>query len=196
MNTPNKLTIARMIAVPVFMAVLLLETLIPEAYLYTRAIAGLIFVAACVTDTIDGRMARKYNLVTNFGKFLDPLADKLLVLSALICLVRLDMMLFGAWVTVIILLRELTVTSLRLLANKNDGTVIAASIRGKLKTVLQMVAIGTYLFQDGVGAIFGIEFRLWGVSLADVVMLAAVAMTVISGIDYLKTYSEYIDPKK
>ena len=196
MNTPNKLTIARIVAVPVFMAVLLLEIFFPDAKLVTRFAAGLIFVAAAVTDAIDGRMARKYNLVTNFGKFLDPLADKMLVLSALICFVRLDMMFIGEWIAVIILLREFMVTSLRLLANTGDGTVIAASIWGKMKTVLQMIAIGTYLFQDGVGAVLGFESRVWEISLGDVVMLAAVVMTILSGIDYLKSYSQYIDPKK
>lgn len=196
MNTPNKLTIARIIMVPVFMAVLLLETVFPSAYVWTRFFAGLVFVAAAVTDAIDGNMARKYNLITDFGKFLDPLADKMLVLSALICFVRLDMMLFGVWMTVIVLLREFLVTSLRLVAKDGDGLVIAASVWGKLKTILQMVAVCTYLFQDLASMILGFEFRLFGVSLADVIMLAATAMTVISGLDYLKTYAPYIDPKK
>ena len=120
----------------------------------------------------------------------------MLVLSALICFVRLDMMLFGVWMTVIVLLREFLVTSLRLVAKDGDGLVIAASIWGKLKTILQMVAICTYLFQDLVGMIVGFDFRLLGVSLADVIMIAATAMTVFSGLDYLKTYAPYIDPKK
>ena len=196
MNTPNKLTIARICAVPVIMAVLLIETFWQGGYLFTRTAAGVLFVAAAITDTIDGRMARKYNLITDFGKFLDPLADKMLVLSILICFVRLKMMFLGAFVTAIILLREFLVTSLRLVANNADGNVIAASILGKLKTITQMIAIGTYLFQDVVGKIVGFEFRLWKISLADVVMLAAVALTILSGLDYMKKYAKYIDPKK
>ena len=196
MNTPNKLTIARICAVPVIMAVLLLETFWPNGYLFTRTAAGVLFIAAAITDTIDGRMARKYNLITDFGKFLDPLADKMLVLSILICFVRLDMMFLGAFLTAIILLREFLVTSLRLVANNADGNVIAASIWGKLKTITQMVAIGTYLFQDVVGKIVGFEFRVWQISLADVIMLIAVALTILSGLDYMKKYAKYIDPKK
>lgn len=197
MNTPNKLTIARICAVPVVMAVLLLELWLPDTWApFTRAFAGLLFVAAAITDAIDGNMARKYNLITDFGKFLDPLADKMLVLSILICFVRLDVMVAGVWVTAIILLREFLVTSLRLVANKAEGEVIAASLWGKLKTVLQMIAIGTYLFQDIVGKIVGLEFRLWGISLGDVIMLAAVVMTVLSGLDYMKSYAKFIDPRK
>lgn len=197
MNTPNKLTIVRICAVPVLMAVLLLELWLPVTWApFTRALAGLLFVAAAITDSIDGNMARKYNLITDFGKFLDPLADKMLVLSILICFVRLDVMFLGVWVTAIILLREFLVTSLRLVANKAEGEVIAASLWGKLKTVLQMVAIGTYLFQDLVGKIVGFEFRVWEISLADVIMLAAVVMTIVSGLDYMKSYAKYIDPRK
>lgn len=197
MNTPNKLTIARICAVPVVMAVLLLELWLPDTWApFTRAFAGLLFVAAAITDAIDGNMARKYNLITDFGKFLDPLADKMLVLSILICFVRLDVMVAGVWVTAIILLREFLVTSLRLVANKAEGEVIAASLWGKLKTVLQMIAIGTYLFQDIVGKIAGFEFRLWGISLGDVIMLAAVVMTILSGLDYMKSYAKFIDPRK
>ncbi len=196
-NTPNKLTVARICAVPLVMAVLLLELLLPASFApWTRAVAGLLFLAAAITDAIDGNMARKYNLITDFGKFLDPLADKMLVLSILICFVRLDMMFLGEWLTAIILLREFLVTSLRLVANKAEGEVIAASVWGKLKTVLQMVAIGTYLFQDAVGTVAGFEFRVWQISLADVFMLAAVVMTVLSGLDYMKSYAKYIDPRK
>jgi len=196
MNTPNKLTIARICAVPVIMAILLLETLWEGGSLFTRTAAGVLFIAAAVTDTVDGKMARKYNLVTDFGKFLDPLADKMLVLSLLICFVRLDMMFLGAWMTAIILLREFTVTSLRLVANNADGNVIAASIWGKLKTVTQMIAIGTYLFQDVVGKIIGVSLRVWQISLADAIMLVAVVLTILSGLDYLKKYAKYIDPRK
>lgn len=193
LNTPNKLTILRILLVPVFMAVLLLESIMPENYIWTRFIAGLIFLAASITDCIDGNLARKHNLITNFGKFLDPLADKMLVSAALICFVALKMMEIGTVITIIILTREFLVTSLRLVANAGDGTVIAASISGKVKTVLQMVAICTFLFQDAVGFVLGFPLAVGEITLGDVVMWAAVIMTVISGISYMKTYSKYIN---
>lgn len=193
MNTPNKLTLIRVLMVPIFLFVLLLEMVFPDWATGTRAIAGLIFIAASVTDMIDGRMARKYNLVTNFGKFLDPLADKLLVAAALVGLTGLGMMHFGVWITVIILAREFLVTSLRLVANTGDGTVIAASPAGKLKTIFQMVAISVFLLQDAVGALLGVEMHVFGVTLGDVLMWIAVVLTIWSGWQYLHTYKRYID---
>ncbi len=196
LNTPNKLTVARMAMVPVFMAVLLLEIWVPDWSVFTRAFAGVIFSAAAITDAVDGRMARKYNLITDFGKFLDPIADKMLVLSALICFVRLDMMFLGEWLTVIIILREFAVSALRLVVSREGGEVVSASIWGKLKTVLQMAAVITYLFQDAVGSILGVSLRVWEISLADLVMISAVVMTLISGYKYLESYYPYIDPAK
>ena len=130
MNLPNKLTVARIIMVP-FFVVFLVNVTIPHHFL----IAGLIFALASFTDLLDGKIARKRNLVTNFGKFLDPLADKILVISALVCFVNL-----GLWFVLIIIAREFMVTSIRLIA-VNTGEVIAANIWGKAKTVSQMVAI-------------------------------------------------------
>lgn len=133
MNTPNKLTLLRIILVPFFVAVLLI-TALPHNFL----IAGLIFAAASLTDLFDGRLARKNNQVTDFGKFADPLADKILVLSALICFVELGIV--GAVPVIIILFRELMVTSMRLIA-ANKGEVVAANLWGKSKTVSQIAAI-------------------------------------------------------
>ena len=132
MNLPNKLTVARIIMVP-FFVVFLVNVTIPHHFL----IAGLIFALASFTDLLDGKIARKRNLVTNFGKFLDPLADKILVISAL-CFVNLG--LAELWFVLIIIAREFMVTSIRLIA-VNTGEVIAANIWGKAKTVSQMVAI-------------------------------------------------------
>ena len=123
MNLPNKLTIFRMVLVPFFVAAVLWESL-PHHYL----IAFLIFAAASYTDHLDGKIARRDNLITNFGKFMDPLADKILVISALVCFVSLD--LTNVWFVVIIIAREFMVTSIRLLAAER-GLVIAANIWGK-----------------------------------------------------------------
>ena len=133
MNTPNKLTTIRIIMAPIFMAILLINK-IPHNYL----IALLFFIVASITDLIDGRLARKNHQVTTYGKFLDPVADKILVLSALMGFVQLDIT--SAWVPLIVVTREFIVTSVRLLASA-QGNVIAANIWGKVKTVIQLVAI-------------------------------------------------------
>ena len=134
MNTPNKLTVARMILVP-FLVVFLLTGWGGEA---NRWICLAIFVAASVTDWFDGHLARKYNLITNFGKFMDPLADKLLVCSAMICMIEVDKL--PAWVVIIIIGREFIISGFRLIAAEN-GIVIAANYWGKFKTVSQMIMI-------------------------------------------------------
>ena len=133
MNLPNKLTLMRIILVPFFAAAMLIEA-IPYRFL----IALVIFAAASITDMLDGKIARKYNMVTDFGKFADPLADKILVISALLCFVQLG--LCDCVAVIIVLFREFAVTSIRLIA-ASKGKVIAANIWGKVKTVTQMVAI-------------------------------------------------------
>ena len=133
MNLPNKLTIFRVILIPFFIIALLVPG-IPAG----NWIALAIFIVASLTDLLDGKIARKYNLVTNFGKFMDPLADKLLVCSALICLVELSRI--PSWMVVIIIAREFTISGFRLIAADN-GVVIAASYWGKFKTTFQMIAV-------------------------------------------------------
>ena len=135
MNLPNKLTILRIIMIPFFVLALLAEG---GANMPYRYIAAVIFIPASFTDMLDGNIARKYNLVTNFGKFMDPLADKLLVCSALICLVELGKL--PAWMVIIIISREFIISGFRLVASDN-GVVIAASYWGKFKTVFQMVSV-------------------------------------------------------
>ena len=134
MNLPNKLTIARVIMIPFFVFFLLIN---PESTAL-RIIADIIFIAASLTDMADGKIARKYNLVTNFGKFMDPLADKLLVCSAMICLIQTKQL--AAWFVIIIVAREFIISGFRLIAAEN-GIVLAANIFGKLKTVSQMIMI-------------------------------------------------------
>lgn len=185
MNTPNKLTLLRIILVPFFVAFLMISA-IPYHFLW----ALILFIAAAVTDSIDGKLARKYNLVTNFGKFLDPLADKVLVFSALICFIELG--LIGSVMVVIIMAREFLVTSLRLVA-VNSGKVIAASIWGKLKTVSQMVSIVVILTLQAFIELFGIFDPSVALLVGEVLMWIATALTLISGVEYLWSNRKYIN---
>ena len=140
MNLPNKLTILRTVMIPFFILFLYTDWF----HGYDKIIAAVIFIAASLTDMLDGKIARKYNLVTNFGKFMDPLADKLLVCSALIALVDLNKI--AAWIVIIIIAREFIISGFRLVASDN-GVVIAASYWGKFKTTFQMLMI-IYLVVD------------------------------------------------
>ena len=155
-----------MLAIPVFIPVLLF------GHYY---ISAAIFALAALTDMLDGKIARKYGLVSDFGKIMDPLADKLLVASALVCLVELGDV--PAWMVIIILAREFTVTGLRTIAAAS-GVVIAAEMTGKIKTVLQMTAITALLLQNW-------PFNYIGVPFAYIMLLAAVVMTVVSGAEYI-----------
>ena len=189
MNLPNKLTVARIIMVP-FFVVFLVNVTIPHHFL----IAGLIFALASFTDLLDGKIARKRNLVTNFGKFLDPLADKILVISALVCFVNLGLAEF--WFVLIIIAREFMVTSIRLIA-VNTGEVIAANIWGKAKTVSQMVAIVGILIMQYLQELINLSvmpsFTVGQFSSSTVFWFAgnvlvgiSTLFTIISGAIYLK----------
>ena len=188
MNTPNKLTLLRIVLVPFFILFLLADA-IPLHSLW----ALIVFAVASFTDLLDGKIARKQNLVTNFGKFLDPLADKVLVISGLICFVQMG--LSDAVVFVIIVAREFLVTSLRLVAVDN-GNVIAASGLGKIKTAFTMTAmVGVMLLlilKDF--AVLPAEFPLFLVS--EVLLWVAVVLTIISGVDYLVKNRSSINTKK
>lgn len=166
MNLPNKLTMFRVILIPVFIVVLM-TGLIADPL--NRYIGTLIFCVASFTDYLDGHIARKYNLVTNFGKFMDPLADKLLVSSALICMIEMGIL--PAWIVIIIISREFIITGFRLIAAEG-GLVIAASWWGKIKTVTQMIMIILLLL--GVQGI-----------IATILIFLATLFTVISGVDYI-----------
>lgn len=135
MNLPNKLTVLRVILIPFFVVSLMIENGANQTFRY---VAAAIFIIASLTDMLDGKIARKYNLVTNFGKFMDPLADKLLVCSALICLIQLGQL--PAWMVIIIVSREFIISGFRLVAAE-QGIVIAASYWGKFKTTFQMIAV-------------------------------------------------------
>ena len=192
MNLPNKLTIFRIILVPIMVAIpffnIQIEFLgIPLTYW----IMNLIFGVASYTDHLDGKIARKNNLVTTFGKFADPLADKILVLSAMLILVEAGNL--PAWIPVIVLFREFVVSGYRLIAVEKGGKVIAANIWGKIKTVTQMIAIILMFININNTNIFGafIKGNLEGMPLvinvlATVTMLVSVIATIFSGWSYIK----------
>ncbi|WP_288528118.1 CDP-diacylglycerol--glycerol-3-phosphate 3-phosphatidyltransferase [uncultured Secundilactobacillus sp.] len=179
MNLPNRLTIIRIFLIPIFLIILAvpmdwggvtwLSTMIPV----TQIVAAIIFAGASVTDLLDGQIARRRHLVTNFGKFADPLADKMIVMTAFVLLVEMGMA--PAWVVAIIVCRELAVTGLRLIVVENDGEVIAAAWPGKIKTTSQMLAIILLLLNDFLFP----DFRL-----GTILLYVCLFFTVYSGIDY------------
>ncbi len=167
MNLPNKLTIFRVILIIPFV-IIMLSDFLGDA---SKWVALAIFIIASLTDLLDGKIARKYNLITNFGKFMDPLADKLLVSAAMICLVEIGKI--PSWIVIVIISREFIISGFRLIASDN-GVVIAASYWGKFKTVFQMVMV-ILMIAD----ISQIQI------LTTVIMWVALVLTVISLIDYL-----------
>ena len=168
MNLPNKLTVLRVCMIPFFVVMLLLNGGENQTYRY---IAAAIFIVASLTDMLDGKIARKYNLVTNFGKFMDPLADKLLVCSALICLVDLKQL--PAWMVIVIISREIIISGFRLVASDN-GIVIAASYWGKFKTTFQMISVILLIVRIPALTV-----------LTQICVWTALVLTVISLVDYI-----------
>ena len=189
MTLANKLTIFRIILVPI-MAIIPYLNLQGDFFglPYTYFWMELIFIVASITDKLDGYIARSRNQVTTFGKFLDPLADKILVLTAMVLLVELGKI--PAWIPIIVLAREFLVSGYRLVAVEKGGKVIAASIWGKLKTVTQMIAIILVMFDSNPfaecfkGTLTGVDFGLN--LIATILMIISVIATVFSGIDYMK----------
>lgn len=196
MNLPNKLTLVRMILVPVFLLFISVES-IP----YGFTLATVVFAIAAYTDHLDGKIARRDNLITNFGKFMDPLADKLLVTSALIALV--DYNLIGAWIVVVIIAREFAVSGLRTIA-ASEGVVIAASMWGKIKTTTQIIAIISLLIKlISMKEAYMMDFFQSAPFLSSffkifppVMIYVAVFFTIMSGMDYFKNGWAYIDSNK
>lgn len=168
MNLPNKLTMGRIFAIPVFIVVFLLD------YRYAAAV---IFILAALTDMLDGHIARKNNLVTNFGKLMDPLADKLLVMSALICLAQIGDV--PGWMVIIILGREFIITGMRQVAAA-QGIVIAAGTTGKIKTITQMIAIPLLLLNN-----WPFSLLSFNLPMDTIFLWIALVMTVVSGTEYI-----------
>ena len=193
MNTPNKLTIARIIATPVFMAALMIEF----PYHYTAAL--LLFAGASLTDMIDGKMARKYGLITDFGKFLDPLADKMLTTAAFLGFIKMGIGWQVMWIAFIVLFREFLISSLRLVVVSSGGKVIAANIWGKCKTVSQMAGIIFALLAYALISDFGINgsgFVLACDIIISILFWVSAVLCIISGVIYLLDSKDYIDPSK
>ena len=209
MNTANKLTLARLIFVPIFLVVMLL----PESVISfgTSCIIGAaLFILASITDALDGKIARKYNMITDFGKFLDPLADKFMVIGALFVILYRFGEPLKFWfliLTIVIVFRELAVTAARLVASTSEGVVIAANMLGKLKTVFQIICISSALIETvlwpfvfktllGLDAKWLFEGFFIGYPVTVISLAATAVLTVWSGIVYISGCWKYIDPAK
>ena len=195
MNLPNKLTVLRMCLVPVIILVLLFPVNIA-----TNVLGAFIFLAASLTDMLDGKIARKQGLVTDFGKFMDPLADKFMVIAAMMCIIfrsHEEKLIFSVFMPLVLItvFRELAVTSIRLVAIKNANIVVAANIHGKVKTVTQIVCIMAALLEPVLARISFLSF----LGYYPITLLASAVtlfMTVWSGWIYLSTYWKYLDKVK
>lgn len=199
MNLANKLTIFRIILVPVMVVIPFFK--IPGEFLnipITMWIINFIFIIASITDKLDGYVARSRNQITAFGKFLDPIADKILVLAAMIILVEMNKL--PAWIPIIVLFREFIVSGYRLVAVENSGKVIAASIWGKLKTVTQMLAIIlAFIDTSYYGAMFTGEltgYAFWINSAMTIMMTISIIATIFSGYDYIKNWKDLFKESK
>ena len=189
MNLPNKLTLLRVILVPFFLAAMLIPESIAPDYV-SRIVAAVLFAVTALTDYADGKIARKYNLITNFGKFMDPLADKFMIIAALLgATAKYDYLRsVMVWVTLIVVFRELAVTSLRLIANNSSGKVIAAAWAGKVKTASQCVCIIAILIEPLIPfALFNQYYILTWISTAVMTFF-----TIYSGIEYFISYKDFL----
>ena len=205
MNLPNKLTLGRIIVIPIFV-IFLVYNFFEDANI-SRVIAALLFIAAAVTDFFDGYIARSKNLITDFGKFMDPLADKFLILGAMFAMCFSDYIFdyeavgfesiisvdvirnLFFWTAIVIVFRELAVTSMRLVVVSSNGAVIAASMLGKIKTCSQMVTVGAVILEPVIFRYFHGVFSLLAI-------IVTLIFTAVSGVDYLKTYWKYINTNK
>lgn len=194
LNTPNKLTVARIIITPLYLALILWETL-PHRFL----IATLVYSIAAITDAIDGKLARKNNQITNFGKLLDPIADKILTTSALLAFMQMG--LCNIWIVMIVLTREFTVASIRMIAAA-DGVVIPANFWGKLKTVSQMTFTIVIMLLGELYSILAIYSPVWYDKMPSLALISNILLwitailTVISGVIYVLDSKKVIDYTK
>ncbi|MBP3442091.1 MAG: CDP-diacylglycerol--glycerol-3-phosphate 3-phosphatidyltransferase [Clostridia bacterium] len=184
MNTPNKITVIRMFIAPLFLVIYLLN------YEHKMLVSAIIFAVGAVTDAIDGRLARKNNIVTNFGKFLDPIADKMLVTAGFLAL--MDDGLCNIWIVMFMLTREFAVTSVRLIAAA-QGVVIPANIGGKIKTVFQMVSLVAIMIIGEVSTMFELNLPLAIIS--NVLLGITAFISVVSGLVYILDSRKVIDFK-
>lgn len=202
MNLPNRLTVLRLIMVPVFIAVMVLPDSVVPA-LVTGIIGAFLFITAAVTDMLDGKIARKYGLITDFGKLMDPLADKFMVIGALTVIVyRYDTLRpVFIWALLVVVFRELAVTSLRLVASTSGGVVVPANMLGKIKTVSQIVCVSAAIIESMLYEIPFLRDFLPGwwtahVPLTYITCAAMTLFTVLSGVNYFRAMWKYLDPGK
>lgn len=204
MNLPNKLTVLRICLVPVFIVVMMLPASVLDP-LVSGLIGVAIFIVASLTDMLDGKIARKYGLVTDFGKLMDPLADKFMVIGALAVIVYRSgtnaLRLFFTLVLLVVIFRELAVTSLRLVASTSAGAVVAANMLGKIKTVMQIIFISTVFIEPALYAIPALNKLLpawWIVNVPLSYLTGGLTLlfTVWSGINYFIGMWKYLDPEK
>ena len=202
MNLPNKLTVLRILMVPVFVVVMMLPASLVSSTV-TGIVGVVLFILASLTDMLDGKIARKYNLITDFGKLMDPLADKFMVIGALTVIVyRYDSIRpFFIWALLLVVFRELAVTSLRLVASSSGGVVVAANMLGKIKTVTQIICVCTVIIEPmlyRIPALANVLPEAW-VAWTPLSYLTGGAMmvfTVLSGINYFRGMWTYLDPQK
>ena len=208
MNLPNKLTVLRLIRVPIFMVVMLLPVFIDfhnETVNTILNVAGvLLFIIASYTDMLDGKIARKNNLVTDFGKFMDPLADKFMVIGAMLCIFYSNSVSGHKAVAtlyfitlIVVIFRELAVTSIRLVASSSSGVVIAANWMGKVKTVTQIIAVCSAIIEPMLWSLIGVGgFVETFPPLTFVTTIVTIYLTIHSGINYIVGAWKYLDPEK
>ena len=187
LNLPNKLTLARIIITPVFLAVIMWESLA-----HRFLIADIIFVIASITDAVDGHIARKYNEVTNFGKLLDPIADKILTTAALLAFLQLG--LCNVWIVMIVLTREFAISSIRMICAAN-GTVIPANIFGKIKTASQMVFTVIIMLLCELGE-YNFSILMITATVSSVLLWITAVLALVSGVIYINDSRKYIDYSK
>ncbi len=187
-NLPNKLTILRMFLVPIVMVFILYPALTGYNEILYAIIPAVLFILTAVTDFVDGKIARSQNLITDFGKFMDPVADKFMVIGTLVAITVVNDALrpFMVWVSIIVIFRELAVTSVRLVVS-GEGIVVPANWLGKCKTMTQSISIVVFL----------VEGAIWDLYIFSYIgMIATAFLTLWSGYNYLKEYWKYIDPTK
>ncbi len=208
MNLPNKLTVLRLIMVPIFMAVMLLPTFVEfnnETVDTVLNIVGvLLFIAASYTDMLDGKIARRDNLVTDFGKFMDPLADKFMVIGAMLCIFynnsvagHKSVATLYFFTLLVVVFRELAVTSIRLVASSSSGVVIAANWMGKVKTVTQIVAVCSAIIEPMLWELLGVGgFVETFPPITFATTVVTIYLTIHSGLNYIIGAWKYLDPEK
>ena len=197
MNLPNKLTVLRLCLVPIFVVIMMVSDAV-----WASATGLVLFIVASLTDMLDGKIARKYNLVTDFGKFMDPLADKFMVIGAMFVILFRSLSLYSDplfanvffWAFMIVIFRELAVTSIRLVVSGSSGIVIAANMLGKLKTCTQIACVICCIAEPVIYQLLGMETDFLPVSLATAALM--LIFTLWSGINYIVSYWKYLDPEK